>query len=277
MTGPPFSLSDGSVADQPFQADNPQQSHLTSGQDSTGAANRSEFAHNQFPTSRTFENRPNQCLQTSSVDEVSPISHQTVDSSNTTAVSSFGNSGFLTLFEPEHRTIAASNDTGAVQLPLSFELPALELQQSFIETYFEYCWPWCPVLTKDEVYDSLGANSTSRLLMNALALLGTRIRPPITQSSTAADYYNRAKMLFYTDQEPDPIACLQSIALFYWWVPRGPSTVHKDASWYWTGLAIKYAQQIGLHREPEDIQKVGGEKMQALRRRIWWTLFVRIS
>jgi hypothetical protein len=50
--------------------------------------------------------------------------------------------------------------------------------------------------------------------------------------------------------------------------------VHKDAAWWWTGIAIKYAQQVGLHREPKNVQDVGGEAMQGLRRRIWWTLFV---
>jgi hypothetical protein len=63
--------------------------------------------------------------------------------------------------------------------------------------------------------------------------------------------------------------------LFYWWAPRSPSTVHKDAAWWWTGLAIKYAQQMGLHREPRNVHDVGGPKIQGLRRRIWWTLFSR--
>ncbi|EXJ68954.1 uncharacterized protein A1O5_07886 [Cladophialophora psammophila CBS 110553] len=91
----------------------------------------------------------------------------------------------------------------------------------------------------------------------------------------AAEYYNRAKILFYTDQENNPIVCLQSIMLFYWWAPRGPALVHKDAAWWWTGIAIKYAQQMGLHREPKNVCDVGGDAVQGLRRRIWWTLFAR--
>ena len=50
--------------------------------------------------------------------------------------------------------------------------------------------------------------------------------------------------------------------------------MHKDAAWWWTGVAIKYAQQVGLHREPKDVAAVGGQEAQSLRRRIWWTLFV---
>ena len=99
------------------------------------------------------------------------------------------------------------------------DLPCVELQESFIETYFEYCWPWCPVLDHGVLRSSIDA-SPSPLLLNALALLGCRIRPPLLEHSGAAEYYRQAKMLFYTDQEPNALLCLQSIALFYWYAPR---------------------------------------------------------
>ena len=98
-------------------------------------------------------------------------------------------------------------------------LPSLELQESFIETYFEYCWPWCPIFDQATLRGSIDT-SPSPLLVNAIALLGCRIRPPIVEHADAADYYHRAKMLFYNDQETNPLLCLQSIALFYWWAPR---------------------------------------------------------
>ncbi|KPI34410.1 Cutinase transcription factor 1 alpha [Cyphellophora attinorum] len=91
----------------------------------------------------------------------------------------------------------------------------------------------------------------------------------------SAEYYRRAKTLFYDDEEPDHLVCLQAILLFYWWAPRSPNNVNRDAAYWWTGLAIKYAQQLGLHREPKTFEHVGGEASQGLRRRIWWTLFAR--
>ena len=51
--------------------------------------------------------------------------------------------------------------------------------------------------------------------------------------------------------------------------------MNKDAAWWWTGLAIKYAQQMGLHREPRITAEVEDIAIQGLKRRIWWTLFVR--
>ncbi|KAJ9605912.1 hypothetical protein H2200_009761 [Cladophialophora chaetospira] len=186
-----------------------------------------------------------------------------------------GSSGLLNLFEPDYRGIAR-NDTNQVSTvpDIDERLPPLELQQSFAETYFDYCWPWCPVLDKDSFWKEYSTVSPPALLTNALALLGTQIRPPIIQHADAAEYYTRAKMHFYLEDETDPRICLQAIMLFYWWAPRGPSQVHKDAAWWWTGVAIKYAQQMGLHREPKNLNDVGGEAIQKLRRRMWWTLFV---
>ena len=131
-----------------------------------------------------------------------------------------GDTGIMPIFAQEHRAIARSSQSSHPAPNFNrLDLPPLELQESFGETYFDYCWPWCPVLDK-QTFRSCIDKSPSALLINALALLGTRIRPPLVQHAEAAEYYDRAKMLFYTDQESDPIVSLQSIMLFYWWAPR---------------------------------------------------------
>lgn len=136
-------------------------------------------------------------------------------------MSYLGDSGILKIFDLDHRRIANSDQGGKLPSVVhENDLPPLELQQSFAETYFNYCWPWCPILDKATFWNNVDA-SPSRLLINALALLGTQVRPPIMQHATAGEYYNRAKMLFYTDQENNHIVCLQAIMLFYWWAPRG--------------------------------------------------------
>ncbi len=212
-----------------------------------------------------------QAVETS-FEATAPSNPPTVSSRDT--VGYIGDSGFLSVFHQEHRNAAAIDDPKRTYMNLTGSaLPPVGLQQGFIETYLEYCWPWCPVVDKEDLAQKTGAK-TSPLLANALALLGTQIQPPLVQHATAEEYYTRAKILFYTDEEKDPIVCLQSIVLFYWWAPRAPSTINKDGAWWWTGLGIKYAQQMGMHREPDQIQGAGGSQLQGLRRRIWWTLFV---
>ncbi|KAK6387602.1 hypothetical protein LTS17_000871 [Exophiala oligosperma] len=226
-------------------------------------------------------------VQGPGAEDVSPDVPSTVSHGRSPAVGYLGGSGLLRLFEPDYRGIAAATTTNAdkhqpgvgshrtrLMIDDDDSLPPAELQESFAETYFSYCWPWCPVLDK-QTFNGESDGITSPLLINAMALLGMQVRPPIMQHARAKDYYDRAKMLFYMDEESDPLTCLQSIMLFYWWAPRGPSQVHKDASWWWTGIAIKYAQQMGLHREPRNVDDVGGIEAQGLRRRIWWTLFAR--
>ena len=131
-----------------------------------------------------------------------------------------GDTGIMPIFAQEHRAIARSSQSIHPAPKITGQdLPPSELQESFRETYFDYCWPWCPILDEPTLRSRMD-ESPSALLINALALLGIRIRPPIVQHAEAVEYYDRAKMLFYTDQENDPIVNLQSIMLFYWWAPR---------------------------------------------------------
>lgn len=153
------------------------------------------------------------------------------------------------------------NDVGMVQA---------DLRQSFTETYFEYCYTWCPVLSRTTLKSELEA---SPLLDNALAIVGSNVRPPLVPHAGPAVYYNRARRLFYEEGEDDLMIALKAISLFYWWAPRPPSVAHKHSSWWWTSVIIKHAQQAGFYRESaatlarQDIEPY-------IRRRIWWTAFV---
>lgn len=143
--------------------------------------------------------------------EDSPIASSTTSS----RAAYLGGTGILPIFAQEARIVQPRIVPEAARSDL---LP-VELQESCVETYTEYCWPWCPVLDSSTIQRSI-ENSSSPFLVNALALLGTRIRPPMMQHAGPAEYYRRAKMLFYTDQEADHVVCLQAIVLFYWWAPR---------------------------------------------------------
>jgi len=147
------------------------------------------------------------------------------------------------------------------------------LQESYAETYFEYCYPWCPVFEKD-VLATEPALAKSILLKQALALVGSQLEPPVIKHGTPGAYYDRAKRLFYKHCEKNPIVCISALILFYWWGGGSPNTVNIDTVWWWTGVAIRQAQQIGLHREPKPGQPMRPMETLGLRRRIWWTLFV---
>lgn len=155
-----------------------------------------------------------------------------------------------------------------------FDLPSPALQASFVETYLEYCYAWCPVLERDD-YGHENILSQSALLKNALSLAASQIKPPVIKHASPRDYYNQFKLLFYGGQEKDPIACIKGIILLYWWTPFPPAIFSVDSIWWWTGIAIRMAQEAGLHRELNSDDPSQGTVSQGLRRRIWWTLYVR--
>ncbi|KAJ3527215.1 hypothetical protein NM208_g10810 [Fusarium decemcellulare] len=148
----------------------------------------------------------------------------------------------------------------------AFDFPPDVLQDSFLETYNEYCFAWCPVIEPADL------DSTSPLLKNALALAASQIKPNAIHRASPEEYYNKAKKYFYEGQEANPITAIKAILLFYWWSPISPLICSQDSIWWWTGMAIRMAQEIGLHREP-DASIPPHER--GLRRRIWWTLFAR--
>lgn len=62
------------------------------------------------------------------------------------------------------------------------------------------------------------------------------------------------------------------MCLVQWYTPSAPRDVSTEGARYWASCALGIAQQIGLHRQPERSRPDYG-----LRRRIWWTLFIRDS
>ncbi|KAL4945773.1 hypothetical protein BDV06DRAFT_219017 [Aspergillus oleicola] len=186
-------------------------------------------------------------------------------------------------YDPEIQADARSQEQRllAEQPPEVRLLPSPDLQQSFVETYVEYCLPWCPVLDRDHL--DINQLARSPLLVNALAMAGSHIQPPVMPHDGPAAYYERARTLFYNDADPDVVRSLQAISLFYWWSPRPPSILHRHSSWWWTSVVIRHCQQLGVHQQPSfgpgpassQHNHPANHRSHLIRRRIWWTAFAR--
>lgn len=145
-----------------------------------------------------------------------------------------------------------------------------ELRPLFVETYFEYCYTWCPILSESTVFQEL---RDSALLDNAIATLGTNLQPPVLPHEAPSTYYDRACKKLYSNEEPNLIPTLKAIMLLYWWSPQAPSPMNRNSSWWWTSMVIKHAQQAGIHNDfsPSSLET---DRDPGLHRRIWWTVFV---
>jgi hypothetical protein len=184
--------------------------------------------------------------------------------------------GFLQVYGPEDQQTANKVALAAAQDPKhqsSNSLPQ-ELLERFAETYWDYCYAWCPVLDPDTL-DQEMANSP--LLANSVALAASHIRPPLVPHEGPDKYYEKARLMFYNDDEPDTLMALKAISLFYWWAPKPPSTPLRHSSWWWSSVIIRTAQQINVHREPPESEPMREKLQLSLRRRLWWTVFVSHS
>ncbi|KAF2012452.1 hypothetical protein BU24DRAFT_425106 [Aaosphaeria arxii CBS 175.79] len=181
-------------------------------------------------------------------------------------------SGFLQVYGPENQH-DADNQALVAQLEHKYSSQMHpDLEQIFTETYFEYCYTWCPVLEQATLSEDI---ARSPLLANALALAASHIQPPLLPHEGPEAYYKKARTIFYDDEEADSLTSLKALCLFYWWAPLSPSRVHRHSSWWWTSVIIRHAQQMGIHREPGIEHPNRAALDLSLRRKIWWTAFAR--
>ena len=185
-----------------------------------------------------------------------------------------GRSGFMAIFDCGDSTQGTPTNPlhEGISDAKTFALPTI-LRESFVETYQEYCYNWCPVLERNDIFDNQPF-AQSVLMQQALGVLGTKIKPLVINHISASTYYDRARMLFYGNKEHNPFIRIVSIVLLHWWSAGPPNVVSLDSQYWWVSVAIRLAQEIGLHREPTGTDTLRPGETLGLRRRVWWTLFV---
>lgn len=134
--------------------------------------------------------------------------------------------GFLQVYAQENQ-FDAENQALVARLEHQYSsVLSQDLEQIFTDTYFEYCYTWCPVLDRSTLASDL---AQSPLLANALALASSHIQPPLLPHDGPETYYKRARNIFYDDEEADETMALKALCLFYWWAPQSPSRVHRHS------------------------------------------------
>ena len=152
----------------------------------------------------------------------------------------------------------------------AFALPDLPLQQSVIEAYIERCYPWMPVI---DLWDFIGTSQSresSLLLLQAVILVGSLMRPDVCSKEFCDRQYMRVKALIQSGYEGNPLNVLAALCLVQWYTPTAPKDISTDVPRFWNTYAVGLAQQMGLHRAPT----TQGADL-GLRNRIWWTMVAR--
>lgn len=148
----------------------------------------------------------------------------------------------------------------------TFEMPPIAVRNSLINSFVHYCEPWTPITDPTWLDDR---ESSSPLLQQAIFLAGSRVSSTSHAYASSAEFYRRAKLLFFFGSEANPVISVVAATLLQWYNPVGPENISTDTSGFWIRTAGAIAFQIGLHKEPRP-----ETKNRMLRRRLWWSLVV---
>jgi len=153
--------------------------------------------------------------------------------------------------------------TGAARSPPQSMIDALSA------TYFQYLYHRIPVVDRQDITCA----NPSTLLIQSVCLAGSILRHPrMTRGVLESEkFYVRAKTLFYLNDENDPLTTLKAMCLLVLWTVTPPSVVTIDSGWNWLGLAIRFALQMGLHRE----STYSRTSAPGCARRIAWYLYAQ--
>ena len=159
-------------------------------------------------------------------------------------------------------------DMANLQANHAFEYPSRAVQSCYIDNFFQYCYPWVPIVERPWLEDTNG-KTPSPLLMQAVMLAGSRVTSPIDHEASR-ELYNKAKVLFYSNYEKNHITLIIACLLLQWWNPAGPERLSLDSSSFWERTGVGIALQIGLHKRQTHSPNA------SYRRRLWWALVVSV-
>lgn len=160
-------------------------------------------------------------------------------------------------------------DIRILQLQHAFELPPRPVREGLIDAFMKRCAPWMPIVERSWLAERHG-NQPSLLLLQAVFLAGSRVSsaPAVAAYASPNEFYRRAKALFWSGYEKNTITVITAVLVMHWYNPEGPEHISLNTSGFWNRIGVGLAYQIGLHKEPPPGRNA------ALRRRLWWTLFV---
>ncbi|KAF4472615.1 Cutinase transcription factor 1 beta [Fusarium albosuccineum] len=178
-----------------------------------------------------------------------------------------------------------TDDLAYLQSKGALKLPAEEFQNALLWSFFEYVYPFMPVVDLEEflqsVHDREGdSGQISLLLFQAVLFAGTaHVSMDYLAKAGFHDrrearkaFFQRVRLLYDFNTETDQIILVQAILLMTLWYETPKE--HRN-TWHWIDVAISQAFSAGLHREPSFLSSPPMIRVQRLRRRLWWSCLIR--
>ncbi|KAK9768497.1 hypothetical protein K7432_000836 [Basidiobolus ranarum] len=179
------------------------------------------------------------------------------------------------LFRIRPRARAYTNDNGLNLDPTV--LPSPNLFGYLIDIYFTKINPIFPLLHKAEFLERINQNEqeTPYFLLNAVFALSAALIPSETimsrENLDSEIFFKKTRTLLDQAYEISSIENVQALVLMsiYFHLSRGGMK-----SWMYSGMAIRMAEDLGLHRNPDiwNIKLTRAEK--ETRKRVWWVCYL---
>ncbi|KAJ5661522.1 fungal-specific transcription factor domain-containing protein [Penicillium maclennaniae] len=164
----------------------------------------------------------------------------------------------------------------------ALSIPDDDLRNELLRQYIKLVHPSMPILDVSQFVTPIikadGSNPVSLLLFQAVMFVSSSFvdidilccRGYTSRKSARKRFFNRVRLLYGLDCEPDRLALLQSLLLMTFWYDAPED--EKD-TWHWMGVSLSLAQVMGIHRNPENLKISPTAKR--LRIRLWWSCFMR--
>ncbi|KAG0209654.1 hypothetical protein BGX28_010170 [Mortierella sp. GBA30] len=179
----------------------------------------------------------------------------------------------------EHMTWLLQKEGAIAQLEIEMPLPPRDLADHLIECYFTFVHPYMPVLHRPTFMRQYRSTDPSMrppgVLLNAMFAIASRYstHPEIVgldPESFGDEYFDRAKRLTDFEYELPRQSSIQALLLMT--IYRFTSAKSGGRVWVMLGMAIRMAQDMGMHRNSARWHLPPLET--ELRKRLWWACYV---
>ncbi|KAF9135584.1 hypothetical protein BGW39_001910 [Mortierella sp. 14UC] len=159
----------------------------------------------------------------------------------------------------------------SLQMTSERELPPKEQMEVLLNLYFQFMYPFAPMFIRKTFMDDFRQNRpdlSQILILNAIFSNACWYSddPALKQESTK--YFNRAKIILDETYHVSRISTVQALLLM---AHHQYATGNYSGGWLYTGMSIRIAQDIGLHRQ--DVHVDEPEEAE-VRKRLWWSLYM---
>ncbi|KAH6977511.1 fungal-specific transcription factor domain-containing protein, partial [Ilyonectria sp. MPI-CAGE-AT-0026] len=176
-----------------------------------------------------------------------------------------------------------SDDAAYLLYKGALSLPDIDCQNALLRSYFDFTYPYMPVLDLGHFLQILDARDgkcgqISLFLFQAILFAGAahvnmnylRAAGFTTRKQALKELFQRARLLYDFNYESDRLVLVQGLLLMSLWYE---TTEEHRNTWHWIDVAVSQAFVAELHRDSVDGSRCS--KDRKLRRRVWWSCFIR--